>query len=57
MERKSRMTILLGLILAEALLGGDIQSTGNRDFVWMNELEEGRTVAAREGKPLFIVFR
>ncbi len=58
MKMKLCITILSGLALASALLGPAAGARAeNRDIAWIDDLEEGRTLAAREGKPLFIVFR
>ncbi|MEE8142062.1 MAG: hypothetical protein V3T77_03100 [Planctomycetota bacterium] len=45
--------IVLGLAIAGAFIGASAEN----DIPWLDDIEEGRTLAAREGKPLFIVFR
>ncbi|NNC87896.1 MAG: hypothetical protein HKN82_05480 [Akkermansiaceae bacterium] len=46
---------LLGLLAA--MLAASLPGRAAERFAWRTDLEEARTIAAAEGKPLLIAFR
>ncbi len=57
-EMKLMIAMVSGLALLGALLDFTVAAKSpDSARAWVRDLEDGRKLAAREGKPLFIVFR